>query len=100
MFYKLSMPLFRTWVVTLMRELLPLPLSLSNHYPNVTSTLCPHSFPSIMRFGPTLTSAISHLVCPLRLLSDWVGDGQHMAHLWDRACPAESVGPLRFIEDV
>ena len=48
-----------------------LSLTLSHHYPSVTSTLSPHSFPSVMRSGPTLSSAFSHLVCPLRLLSGW-----------------------------
>ena len=28
------------------------------------------------------------------------GDGQHMARLWDRACPAESTGPLGIVENV
>ena len=48
--------------------------------------------------GPTLSSALSHLACPLcfALPFDWLvaGDGQHMARSWDRACPVESTEPL------
>ena len=38
------------------------------------------------------------LACPLRSARSSVrlvaGDGQHMARLWDRACPVESTDPL------
>ena len=64
------MPLYRTWAVTLRMNHF-LSLTLSHHYPSVTSTLRPHSFPSIMHSGPTLSSAFSHLVYPLLLLSGW-----------------------------
>ena len=57
-----------------------------------------------MRSDRTLSSALSHLACVLRSTSPFVwlvaGDGQHMAHLWDKACPAESIGPLRVVQHV
>ena len=67
----------------------------------VTSSLRLHSFPSIMHYGPTLSSTLSHLAS-LRLLSAPLvppfvclvaEDGQHMARLWERACPTEFTGP-------
>ena len=42
-----------------------LSITLSHHYPIVMSTPRPHSFPSIVCSGPTLSSAFSHLVRPL-----------------------------------
>ena len=63
----------------------------------------PHSFPSVTRSGPTFPSALSHLARPLRSALPFVwlvaGDSQHMARLWDRACPAESTSLLRIVED-
>ena len=63
-FYRLSMSLYRTWAVTLTREPLSLPHSLSS-FPSVTSTLRSHSFPSVT-LCPDLRF-LSHLACPLRL---------------------------------
>ena len=63
------MPLYRTWAVTFKHESLSLPYSLSLIITlAVTSSLWVHSFPFVMRSGPTLPSALSHLACP-QLLS-------------------------------
>ena len=96
------MPLYRTWEVIHVNRFLS--LSLSRHYPSVTSALVPHSFPFVMCSGPTLSSSFYHLLCPLCSAPPFVrlvaGDGQRMARLWDKDCPAESTGLLRVVEDV
>ena len=82
-----------------------LSLTLSHHYYrcNAFTLALPLSFHyalPVPRFLP-LYFALSNFACP-RPLSTlllyalvWlvVGDGQHMACLWERECPTESIGP-------
>ena len=89
MFYRLSMSLYRTWAVTLTREPLSLPLTLSS-FPSVTSNLRSHSFPSITPCP--VPCFLSHLACPLRFTLCPVGRRRRPTHgtLVGQGLPVES----------
>ena len=106
-FYRLSMPLYRTWEVTLKREPLPLPHSLSlvslrNVFP--VAPLFPFRYAlqshTFLRLFPSSLSAASVRFAPLRPLSGWSPETANTWYAGDKACPAESISRLGIVEDV
>ena len=88
-----------TWAVTTKRE--PLSFSLS-----LIITFHPLRFllgPTRLSVTPSLSASPRHFIlgCPLRFGLSYVvvEAGQHMARLWDRACPVESTG-RRIVKNV
>ena len=72
-----------------------LSLTPSHHY-SCRNTFTPAlTFPSVTRSASPFQTRFVRVLCPLRSVPVClvIGDGQHMARLWDRACPAESTGP-------
>ena len=74
-----------------------LSLTPSHHY-SCRNTFTPAlTFPSVTRSASPFQTRFVRVLCPLRSVPVClvIGDGQHMARLWDRACPAESTGLFR-----